>query len=75
MRWMFPGLGFTLTTGSGTSPFTVTGVYRYLGCIIAIRADQNAGGPLGSLYDTAATLYSCAFGWTIGQAPYSWTAY
>ena len=75
MRWMFPGLGFTLTTRSGTSPYTVTGVYRYLGYITAIRPIRMPAGLSGSLHDAPGTLYSCASGCTIGQAPYSWTAY
>ena len=72
LGWMFPGLGFSLNNGSGAVTYTVTGVYQDLGYVTVMNATSNNGAPL---VGTKTTVYSCASGCTIGQAPFSWTAY
>jgi hypothetical protein len=76
---MFPGLGISIDPGDGggARPYTVTGVYPYLGYVSVIwvgNAAGNAGGNSVGLQG-AAGIHSCSAGCTIGQAPFAWTAY
>jgi hypothetical protein len=70
---MFPGLGISLNNGSGAQPYTVTGVYPFLGYVTVIWAGSPGGGLLQGA--SPGTTYSCASSCTIGQAPFAWTAY
>jgi hypothetical protein len=79
IRWMFPGLGISIDPGDGggARPYTVTGVYPYLGYVSVIwvgNAAGNAGGNSVGLQG-AAGIHSCSAGCTIGQAHFAWTAY
>lgn len=72
--WMFPGLGFKLSGGTGDGSggkhtYVVTGVFPQLGYISAF---DTAGSALPG---TKTTVYSCSSSCIIGQAAYSWTAY
>ena len=73
IKWMFPGLGISLNNGSGAQPYTVTGVYPFLGYVTVIWAGSPGGGLLQGA--SPGTTYSCASSCTIGQAPFAWTAY
>lgn len=78
MQWMFPGLGFTLDNGGGAQPYTVTGVYPYLGYVSVIWAGAASGldgTGAGNLAGTQGTIYSCSSSCTIGQASFTWSAY
>lgn len=66
MQWMFPGLGFSIAG----QPYVVTGVYPYLGYVTVMWAASNSGGSL-----QGSGISACTFDCTIGQAPFSWTAY
>jgi hypothetical protein len=78
MAWMFPGLGISINNGESTQPYTVTGVYPYLGYVTVIWAGSNignAGGNSPGLQGNNDQVYSCSSGCTIGQAPFAWMAY
>lgn len=78
MGWMAPGLGISIDNGEGDQPYTVTGVYPYLGYVTVIWAGANggnAGGNSVGLQGATDQVYSCASSCTIGQEAYSWTAY
>jgi hypothetical protein len=73
IQWMFPGLGISLNNGSGAQPYTITGVYPFLGYVTVIWAGSPGGGLLQGA--SPGTTYSCASSCTIAQAPFAWTAY
>jgi hypothetical protein len=78
MQWMFPGLGITIDNGSGAQPYTVTGVYPFLGYATVIWAGNNTGNSGGNsvgLQGASGQVYACASSCTIGQAPFAWSAY
>lgn len=78
MAWIFPGLGFTLDNGEGAQPYSVTGVYPYLGYATVTWAGNNTGNAGGSsvgLQGGTDRVYSCTASCTIGQAAYSWASY
>lgn len=78
MAWMFPGLGISINNGEGAQPYTVTGVYPYLGYVTVMWAGNNSGNPGGNSVAPQGNVdqvYSRSSGCTIGQAPFSWTAY
>jgi hypothetical protein len=64
MDWMFSRLTITLDG----DPYTVTSLYPSFGYVSVIYAGNPAGGLLQH-------NYSCSSSCTIGQAPFSWTAY
>jgi hypothetical protein len=70
---MFPGLGFGLDSGdgSGIKHFVVTGVYEDLGYATVMGTDTSGN----LLPGTKTSVYTCSSGCTIGQAPFSWSAY
>lgn len=78
LSYMFPGLGISIDNGSGAEPYTVTGVYPYLGYVTVIWAGSNGGNTGGNspgLQGNNDQIYSCSSGCTIGQAPFAWMAY
>jgi hypothetical protein len=74
IKWMFPGLAFTIPGSSNSSePYVVTGVWPDLGYISAMDVSGASGGRLhGAGYPMVDT---CLNRCSIGQAAYSWTAY
>lgn len=76
LSWMFAGLGISINNGSGPESYIVTGVYPAMGYISVLDASADTHHSQTALLAGAKTaIYSCSSICTIGQAPYSWTAY
>jgi hypothetical protein len=84
MKWMFPGLGFQLSGGTGdgsagTDHYVVTGVYPQLGYVTAIDVTSKASGnpnAVGApLPGEPTSVYSCSSSCAVKQAAYRWHAY